>query len=176
MGCGCGKRKNQIVLANAITADGNPDKWGPPLWTILHILAERIGNNSMDASQAHDMGVVVSLLPSILPCATCQGHMRQYIALHPFVLSGLGGADLRTYCRTWLLNFHNAVRSSKDQPLDITTLDQLSELYGNEKIESCDIQTLSSHVIYGIRVGLSKMDIWKRGNGLFQRLKVMVGA
>jgi hypothetical protein len=102
--------------------------------------------------------------------------MRQYVAMNPFVVTGLIGADLRTYCRTWLLNFHNAVRTSKGQPIEITTLEQLAGLYGTEKIQACQIQALSANVIYGIRMGLSKMDTWKRWNGIFQRLKVMVGA
>jgi hypothetical protein len=130
----------------------------------------------MDTDQSRDMGILVNLLPAILPCSTCQGHMRQYIAMNPFVLTGLVGSDLRTYCRTWLLTFHNAVRTSKGQTIDITTLEQLSGLYGAEKIQDCQIQALSANVIYGIRMGLSKMDTWKRWNGIFQRLKVMVGA
>jgi hypothetical protein len=130
----------------------------------------------MDADQSRDINVLINLLPAILPCSTCQGHMRQYIAMNPFVVTGLIGADLRTYCRTWLLNFHNAVRTSKGQPIEITTLEQLAGLYGTEKIQDCQIQALSAHVIYGIRMGLSKMDTWKRWNGIFQRLKVMVGA
>jgi hypothetical protein len=130
----------------------------------------------MDADQSRDISILVNLLSAILPCSTCQGHMRQYIAMNPFVVTGLIGADLRTYCRTWLLNFHNAVRTSKGQPIEITTLEQLAGLYGTEKIQDCQIQALSAHVIYGIRMGLSKMDTWKRWNGIFQRLKVMVGA
>jgi hypothetical protein len=130
----------------------------------------------MDADQNRDISILVNLLSAILPCSTCQGHMRQYIAMNPFVVTGLIGADLRTYCRTWLLNFHNAVRTSKGQPIEITTLEQLAGLYGTEKIQDCQIQALSAHVIYGIRMGLSKMDTWKRWNGIFQRLKVMVGA
>ena len=176
MGCGCGKRKGPVTLVGADAADGNPDTWGPPLWTILHIIAERIGISGMDADQSRDIGVLVNLLPAILPCSTCQGHMRQYIAMNPFVVTGLVGADLRTYCRTWLLKFHNAVRTSKSQIVDILTLEQLGTLYGTEKIQACQIQTVSSNVIYGIRMGLSKMDAWKRWNGIFQRLKVMVGA
>lgn len=176
MGCGCAKRRGPITLVGADTADGNPDTWGPPLWTILHTIAERIGISGMDADQSRDIGVLINLLPAILPCSTCQGHMRQYIAMNPFVVSGLGGADLRTYCRNWLLKFHNTVRTSKGQPIEITTLEQLADLYGTEKIQSCQIQTVSAHVIYGIRMGLAKMDAWKRWNGIFQRLKVMVGA
>jgi hypothetical protein len=102
--------------------------------------------------------------------------MRQYVAMNPFVTTGLTGTDLRTYCQTWLLKFHNAVRLSKGQTVDITTLEQLGTLYGTEKIQACQIQTVSANVIYGIRMGLSKMDTWKRWNGIFQRLKVMVGA
>jgi hypothetical protein len=130
----------------------------------------------MDADQNRDISILVNLLSAILPCSTCQGHMRQYVAMNPFVVTGLIGADLRTYCRTWLLNFHNAVRTSKGQPIEITTLEQLAGLYGTEKIQACQIQALSANVIYGIRMGLSKMDTWKRWNGIFQRLKVMVGA
>ena len=176
MGCGCAKRRGPITLVGADAADGNPDTWGPPLWTILHILAERIGLSAMDADQNRDMSVLVNLLPASLPCSTCQGHMRQYIAMHPFILTGLLGADLRTYCQTWLLNFHNTVRTSKGQPIEITTLEELADLYGTEKIQDCQIQSVTSNVIYGIRMGLSKMDTWKRWNGIFQRLKVMVGA
>jgi hypothetical protein len=130
----------------------------------------------MDADQNRDISILVNLLSAILPCSTCQGHMRQYVAMNPFVVTGLIGADLRTYCRTWLLNFHNAVRTSKGQPIEITTLEQLAGFYGTEKIQACQIQALSANVIYGIRMGLSKMDTWKRWNGIFQRLKVMVGA
>ena len=176
MGCGCAKRRGPITLVGADAADGNPDTWGPPLWAILHSIAERIGISGMDADQSRDISILVNLLSAILPCSTCQGHMRQYIAMNPFVVTGLIGADLRTYCRTWLLNFHNAVRTSKGQPIEITTLEQLAGLYGTEKIQDCQIQALSAHVIYGIRMGLSKMDTWKRWNGIFQRLKVMVGA
>jgi Erv1 / Alr family len=176
MGCGCGKRKGPVILIGADIADGNPDTWGPPLWAILHIIAERIGNGGMDADQARDMAIIINLLPSILPCATCQSHMRTYLGLTPFVLSGLVGAPLQTYVRTWLLQFHNAVRTSKGQPIEITTLDQLTTLYGTEKIQSCQIQAVMSNVIYGVRSGLVKMDVWKRWNGIFQRLKVMTGA
>ena len=176
MGCGCAKRRGPITLVGADIADGNPDTWGPPLWTILHSIAERIGISGMDADQSRDISVLINLLPAILPCSTCQGHMRQYVAVNPFVVTGLLGADLRTYCRTWVMTFHNAVRTSKGQPIEITTLEQLAGLYGTEKIQDCQIQTVSAHVIYGIRMGLAKMDAWKRWNGIFQRLKVMVGA
>lgn len=176
MGCGCGKKRGGVVLIGADSADGNPDTWGPALWTILHTIGERIGNGGMDIDQARDIGTLVPLLPAILPCATCQAHMRTYLGLHPFVLGSLVGEPLRTYIRTWLLDFHNAVRTSKGQPIEITTLEQLTVLYGTEKIQTCQLETLMSHVTYGIRHGLVKMDVWKRWNSIFQRLKVMTGA
>ena len=176
MGCGCGKNKSGVVLIGADSADGNPDTWGPALWTILHIIAERIGNGGMDIDQARDIGTLIPLLPTILPCATCQTHMRNYLTLHPFVTSGLIGIPLQTYIRTWLLDFHNTVRTSKGQPIEITTLEQLSVLYGTEKIQECQLKSFMSNVIYGVRHNLVKMDVWKRWNSIFQRLKVLTGA
>jgi hypothetical protein len=176
MGCGCGGKKRNITLLNANVADGNPDTWGPALWAILHILAERIGKSGMDVDQSRDFYTLITLLPSILPCTTCQSHMKMYLAQNPFVITGLVGTQLHIYSRTWLLNFHNAVRASKGQTIDITTLDQLTALYGTELIQACQIQTLNAHAIYGVRMGYAKMDTWKRWNAIFQRLKVMVGA
>lgn len=177
MGCGCGKKKGAVVLFGMEAADGNPDTWGPVVWAILHILGERIGTGSAnDVDLARDITVLIQLLPSILPCKECQNHMKTYIGIHPFVMTGLVGPELNTALRTWFMDFHNTVRTNQSKTIDITTLPQLTTLYGDERIQLCQLQLLSSHVSYGIRNGLVKQDVWKRWLTIFNRVKVMAMA
>jgi short-subunit dehydrogenase len=82
-------------------------------------------------------------------------------------------ATLSVYVRTWLLTFHNAVRTRNGQPIDITTLEQLDELYKTDTIQKCQINTLVANVNYGIRNGILKAEPWKRWFTLLNRLKVM---
>jgi len=175
MGCGCGGKKGARIILDGTVGDGNPTTWGPVLWSVLHIFAERMGTPSIDTDQARELTQLINLLPAIIPCKECQAHSRVYIATHPFQCITLTGEALNTYVRTWLLTFHNAVRSSKGQPIDITTLEQLAALYGPETIQSCQIQTIIANVSYGIRTGIVKQDNWKRWHIHFNRLKVLTG-
>ena len=179
MGCGCaGKRKGAAsLLAEAREADGKPETWGPPLWTLLHHLAERIGKSGavfLDTDQARDMDTVVSLLPLVIPCAECQAHCRAYLAAHPFTSIKYTGSALSVYVRTWLLDFHNAVRLANGQPIEVTTIEALQALY-HEALPPCHLEAFGANVLYGIRNGLVKMDSWKRWITVYKRLKVLLG-
>lgn len=179
MGCGCRGKRGPVTLLDGSVADGNPDTWGPVVWAVLHIFAERIGTSgtaSIDTDQARDFTFIINLLPAIIPCKECQSHSRVYIATNPFQIQNLLGNALSTYVRTWLLTFHNTVRTNKGQTIEVTTLEQLATLYGSEKIQSCQIQTIISHVAYGIRNGFVKQDNWKRWYVHFNRLKVLLAA
>jgi len=176
MGCGCRGKKGPVTLLDGSIADGNPDTWGPVMWAVLHIFGERIGKSgvaSIDTDQARDLTFIINLLPAIIPCKECQSHSRVYLATNPFQCLALLGTDLSTYVRTWLLTFHNTVRANKGQTVDITILEQLAELYGAEKLQTCQIQTIISHVAYGIRTGIVKQDNWKRWYVYFNRLKIL---
>lgn len=180
MGCGCGKKKGvQTLLAEAREADGKPETWGPPLWAILHILASRIGKSGapfLDTDQARDMEVVISMLPLVIPCAECQAHCRAYLARSPFSCIKLTGGDLSACARTWLLDFHNAVRASNGQAIEVTGLEGLDALYKDQALQPCQIEAFGANVLYGIRNGLVKMDSWKRWIAVYKRLKVLLGA
>jgi hypothetical protein len=166
------------LLAEARDADGQPETWGPPLWTLLHHLAERIGKSGvplLDTDQARDMDKVVTLLPFVIPCAECQAHCRAYLAAHPFTSINYTGSALSVYVRTWLLDFHNAVRTANKQELEVTTLEALEALY-HETPPPCHIEAFGSNVLYGIRNNLVKLDSWKRWIVAYKRLKVLAGA
>jgi hypothetical protein len=174
MPCGCGgKRKGgNIVFDERAAATGDPLVWGPALWSILHILAFRIGHQGMDMDQARDIQVLVTMLPQIIPCTECQGHSKTYLAANPF--EPVKNVDtLSVYIKTWLLIFHNAVRTQKGQPIEITTLEELDALYANETIQKCQLNTIIANVSYGIRNGIVKVDAWKRWFTILNRLKVM---
>jgi len=176
MPCACKKKGNLLILfGDAGDADGEPEAWGPPVWSILHTLGHHIGHSGIDGDQARAMEVVIHQLPSILPCTDCAGHMRQYLVTYPFTCGKLQGPDLISYIRQWLLTFHNAVRTRKSQPLEILTHEQLDALYAAETLQTCQITTLMANVTYGIRTGIVKADAWRRWVIHFNRLRVLTG-
>ncbi len=180
MPCGCGKKKNFAnIFGYNEAADGNPVTWGPPLWELLHLLAERIGRSgvlSVDVDQAILMDLLVNQLPFVIPCDLCQAHCREYLLKHPFSAGKLKSSDaISFFVRQWLLDFHNAVRSGNGQPLIVTTHEQLAAIYGSEKVQQCQVNLFISNANYGVRNGLAKMDAVKRWIVAFNKLKVLTG-
>jgi hypothetical protein len=176
MGCGCGKKRGPAVIYDEkANATGDPKQWGPALWSVLHILAAHVGNQEMDIDQARDFDVIIGHLCQVLPCATCQAHCKTYIAANPFeaAKNAKVAGDLAKYVQTWLLNFHNAVRTQNGQSIDITTLEQLTDLYAAEKVQQCQLTIIVMNARYGIQQRLIKTDTWKRWYTVLNHLKVI---
>jgi hypothetical protein len=177
MPCACGSRKISSLLFHARDADGDPGVWGPPLWAILHRIAGRVGTSEspvIDKDHAWHIEFLVNGLPNVLPCETCQAHCRAYLKTHPFSCSSLVGPPLNDYVRSWLFQFHNAVRESKNQPIEITNVGSLAALYEGP-IPECDMNVFIAHVAYGVRTRLVKADNWKRWSAVLKRFKLMIG-
>ena len=156
-------------------ATGDPIVWGPAVWSIFHILAAHVGKQGLDTDEARDFEIIINMIPQILPCATCQAHSRTYLQAHPFEANKAAKTPgaLGPFCETWLLTFHNAVRTQNEQPIEITTLEQLRALYLDKIIEKKQLGILVANVSYGIRTALIKRDVWQRWYILLNRLKVM---
>jgi len=178
MSCGCGKKKGGIILFNQENATGDPTVWGPAFWYCLHVLAGHVGKHGIDADEARDFEVVIAMLPQVIPCAECQAHSKTYLSQNPFesIKNAKVNGTLGPYAETWLLAFHNAVRTQNSQPIEITTLEELRALYAGKVIERCQINTIVANVNYGIRNALIKVDAWKRWFTIFSRLKVISGS
>lgn len=177
MPCACGSRKFPSLLFSARDADGDPGVWGPPLWAILHRIAGRVGNGEnpvIDKDHAWHAEFLVNGLSTVLPCETCQAHCRAYLKAHPFSCGSLAGPALKEYVRDWLVQFHNAVRASKGQPLEVRDVGSLATLYEGP-IPECDMNALMAHVAYGVRTRLVKADNWKRWSAVLKRFKLMLG-
>ena len=130
--CGCNKKR--LVVATAGGAGGPVPApmrvaaaatipveiapatvWGPSLWLILHCLAYKIGrtnNQRLDLDEARYFENLIESLYTVLPCAECQEHCREYL-IGPGSSRRWGklyGENLRNTVTTWLSDFHNAVR------------------------------------------------------------------
>jgi hypothetical protein len=183
MSCAACARKRKgapaAFFADALSASGNPEHWGPALWGILHILANRCGrsgNASLDLDEARAFEFILGSLPLILPCEECSSHARIYIATNPLRCIDKKGAELAACVQTWLLNFHNAVRLRKHQAIEINTLEQLRAHYTGDTIDEADMRVLTANVVFGVRTMLIKADNWKRWFTQFQKLRLFVGA
>jgi len=170
------KKKGMVVLHNEdADATGDPTVWGPAVWSIFHILAAHVGKQGIDTDEARDFEIIINMIPQILPCGLCQIHSRTYLQANPFeaIKAAKVAGALGPFCETWLLTFHNAVRTQNGQPIEITTLEQLRALYAGKTIEKKHLSLLVANVGYGIRTALIKRDVWQRWYILLNRLKVM---
>ena len=54
-------------------------KWGPPVWTLLHTLAEKI-NPDKFAEIGPQLFVIIKRICGALPCPDCAQHASQFLA------------------------------------------------------------------------------------------------
>ncbi len=107
------------------------DQWGPPLWRILHTLAERLGRQTIKLLETDERRAWVALLRAIqvvMPCAKCRAHFKAWRLAHPterFITS----YDLRTDAREWLWSLHEEV--NREKGVAGPTLEELPGLYGS---------------------------------------------
>ena len=157
----------------------DPTQWGPILWKYLHCLAEKIGstnNKIVDTDQANYMETLLSMLPLILPCLTCQTHAATYIAANPLpALRGLYGSTLQQTTRLWLFLFHNAVRASKGQPILVETVEQCIAVYANCSVPKCEYTSFIQSVAAAVRKGWVKMEHWRKWYSNSERLRIIGG-
>lgn len=92
--------------------------WGPPLWRILHTLAEHLGALKHPFLEADEVRYWIQLLRSIediLPCSLCQTHYRAWRKSNPLdAFSPLRKETLRNEARRWLWSLHQHVNQRRD--------------------------------------------------------------
>lgn len=181
MSCGCGKRKNGTTDA-AIEREANqlllPTQWGPIMWRLLHITAEKIGQSGSkitDMDQANYVKTLINMLPSILPCADCQAHAEAYISVNPFpVLKDVYGSEMRHAVRLWLFLFHNHVRTMKGQEL-LGSVNECVILYASAFLSRADYTILIDCIAAATRQLWVRLDQWKKWYSMLERLRLLTG-
>jgi len=171
--CECGKG---FVMPKYLT-ELTVDTWGPTFWKLLHVTATRLGGGDLmvDEDAANNMTYLLQHLHEVLPCKDCQAHAKTYVFEHKFKPRGLYGADLRTYVETYLLNFHNAVRTRKGQPILITSIEEYHAAWSTVKIIPCDEEDLKLFFDYGKTYGIlnyASLTLWLN---VFKRQRLLLG-
>ena len=122
------------------------EDWGPPLWRILHTVAEKLGRQTVGLLAADEVRTWVNLLQvteGIMPCALCRKHYGAWKkAQPPQALLDLNrpgqGMFFREAARKWLWDLHEAVNERKRSQVVVAeasvpvspTLEELESLYG----------------------------------------------
>lgn len=101
----------------------SPNRWGPPIWTFFHTLAEKI-NEEQFPLVFPALFEFIKRICRILPCPDCSQHATIFLAkVNP------EGVKCKNDFRNIMCIFHNVVNRRKDKP--IFNPDALSSLYGN---------------------------------------------
>ena len=95
-------------------------EWGPLFWTLLHGLAERLGNQVLETMAADEAREIVLLLrgvETVMPCEKCRAHYHDYRIKNPFdAFSVRRGSFLRQSVREWLYALHETVNQRNQLP------------------------------------------------------------
>ena len=89
----------------------SPSIWGPPTWTLLHTLAEKIHEDDFNKLIPQMFGLIKRIC-SYLPCPDCSDHATRFLAkLKPEQIAN------KLNFKNTLYLFHNMVNAKKRKPL-----------------------------------------------------------
>jgi hypothetical protein len=108
------------------TDEPGTDVWGPPLWKVLHVLAN-----------VNDLGrwrTLLDLLRTALPCPECSAHFNAWLDGHPLVDG--------TRMDLWLLALHNDI--NRREGTSEWNEEQLRSAYAGKLVTDADIEPVRS--------------------------------
>lgn len=109
------------------------NEWGPILWDMLHGAAERLGRNNVKQiqdDQRREMIMVLRDVETIMPCALCRGHYKEWRSKHPIDRFPEEMNAFKEAVRTWLFNLHQEINDSRELAR-LITIGDLSDRYGS---------------------------------------------
>ncbi len=160
--CGKGRPGKKAVNAGDFVQQlslPQPSEWGPSLWTILHVAAERAGRNPipmLQADEVRELEMLVRTFPFTLPCATCQQHAGEYIRTHPINWKGMTGEAGTELRRRWFYDFHDHVNRSKDPATESPAYELIPGLYGSYTSLAIQSSTITNYITMGINFNIIK--------------------
>lgn len=170
MPCACQNGKNtKLVLKYT------PDIWGPLLWKLLHLLASKLGGSDplLKTDMANTIHIIVTKLPTILPCSDCQNHARSYLLTNKF--DPRNREDMREYTENYLFQFHNTVRTMLGKPLIFTSLAEVRACYATQSFSKTDTTNLSEYLASGVQFRIVNREALSMWNTQISRLRSLVG-
>lgn len=121
-------------VAPIVTTQPDNAQWGPPLWRILHAMAERSGRHTKPLLDDEENRLWIKFLSNLrkaLPCSICREHYSEYVksnTIEPALLKK--GVEKQSALRKYFFDFHNAVNARTGKTFTNTEAD-LSSLYGS---------------------------------------------
>jgi hypothetical protein len=88
------------VVSTQISYNADTVVWGPPLWNIIHTLADTIDSSA-------DWITLVDLMKIHIPCKICLQHFNEYLSAHPFQIDSIA---------LWFNSLHNDVNRRLNKP------------------------------------------------------------
>lgn len=100
----------------------SPNRWGPPIWTFFHVLAEKINEDQFHSVFPILFGFIRRIC-RILPCPECSEHATIFLSkVNP------AGVRNKNDFRNIMCIFHNIVNRRKQKPAFDNA--KLTERYG----------------------------------------------
>jgi hypothetical protein len=101
--------------------------WGHAAWIFLHAVAHA-SPKKPTAEQRENMRAYLHALATVLPCAKCQRHMRQYLREHLTEDSLKSRASLVEFVHC----FHNSVNAKLGKP-QLTLQEHYDHVFGSAR-------------------------------------------
>lgn len=135
--------------------------WGPPLWGLLHTLAERIVTTPTTQEDKHLWGHVLAALPKVIPCPDCREHATAWSAAHPVTeyMALTTKVDRRAWIIHWFYELHESVNARLGKPSFEKA--RLSEVYRTKHIKEYLTQ-LKPFMTSAIQLSGVTILSWKR--------------
>lgn len=87
------------------------DKWGPPVWTLFHTMAEKIHEDKFPALKQGLLSYIRMICVN-LPCPNCSMHAQSFLNKINF-----GRINDKATLQNFLYTFHNTVNARKNKPV-----------------------------------------------------------
>ena len=93
-------------------------EWGPHVWRVLHICAERSGkqpNQMLHMDEVRAFIHILKLLEGILPCPLCQKHYREWQMKYPLkkFMDKRNPTEFHESMKFWLWNLHDSINADR---------------------------------------------------------------
>ncbi len=151
-----------------ITVD--PAIWGPPLWRLLHTLAEYTTTTEQTAAWSP----LLAALKTDIPCPDCRNHFTTWLRQHPYSLAPPRlrqryiivnrrrvlappppAPEPQAYTRNWVLDLHNSVnRRTRKAPW---SANQVRDANTSLELARAALQTLATLIGPGAHAQLTAM-------------------
>ena len=149
-------------------------EWGPLLWRLLHILAEKAGRQANSITQGDEQRawpLFVKTLAPVIPCPYCREHFQEYLTKNPFTLP-ISYLDWKTYIPMYFYSLHESVNQRLGKPT--FPFSSLSETYKDSSQIKDILSRLEKVQERAIKMGGVSLLLWRAWLKQFNMLRASI--